>query len=266
MIDKEQLALNLKAFYESSPRNNGLPFTYEESMEKYKCILKGDPEGMHDSVENFRLSSSDEWVLRFSSSPLVSAKYLFIMWTTLASRVAVEAGLTLDESMSVLCLFTRMMDDALTLERLTELFEAIFLEYIMMVRSKRVATSTATCLHAPLQYINRHIHERITVQEVAEASMYSKRQLDRIFKKEMNMTVSGYITMQKMQRAAQYLCLTEQSIADISIMLGFSSQSHFTSLFHAAYGITPRKYRESATASSEPKREKLQIMKAPDMY
>lgn len=249
MFDYVQIEKNLMEALARAPRQNGRPFTYDDTMRKYRCIREGDLQGLHDVVKEFRDVCGSDWVRCMSSNPLTSCKYLFCIWSTVASRVAIESGVNLDVSIAVLLLFIRMVDEALTTSKIGELFEAIFLEYITLVRNQPIG-KISTPLRQALQYITLHVYEKISVHDVSTFCNYTARHLNRIFQKELCMTVSQYIFNQKMLRASQYLLLTEFSLGEISAMLSFSSQSHFTHQFREYYMDTPLRYREKGISST----------------
>ena len=49
----------------------------------------------------------------------------------------------------------------------------------------------------------------------------------------------------RMEKAAELLCTSDLSIAEISSAVGFVTQSKFTQAFKETYGILPSKYRET---------------------
>ena len=63
------------------------------------------------------------------------------------------------------------------------------------------------------------------------------------FKKEMGIGVAEYILKKRMEAARNMLRYSDMSYAEISEILAFSSQSHFTAVFKKHHGITPKEYR-----------------------
>ena len=58
------------------------------------------------------------------------------------------------------------------------------------------------------------------------------------------MGVKDYIIKAKIDTAKNILRYSDFSILDISISLGYSSQSAFTAAFRKLVGMTPKKYRD----------------------
>jgi AraC-like DNA-binding protein len=61
------------------------------------------------------------------------------------------------------------------------------------------------------------------------------------------MSVKAYINNAKVETAKQMLIQSDYSITDISLSLGFSSQSAFTACFKQYTGVTPGSYRLHGT-------------------
>ena len=57
-----------------------------------------------------------------------------------------------------------------------------------------------------------------------------------------------YIQREKMKEACSLLIYSKRTISEISNLLQFSSQSHFTDLFRKAHGCTPLAFRRTHTA------------------
>ena len=85
------------------------------------------------------------------------------------------------------------------------------------------------------------MNENLTVNSVAKYSNLSSDYLSRIFKEEMGVNLSAYITHQKLEMS-QTLLFEGYDSDNICYLLGFSSQSHYISLFKKEYGITPGEF------------------------
>ena len=93
-------------------------------------------------------------------------------------------------------------------------------------------------------YIYEHLHESITLADIAKAEGVNPSYLSKLFSKELGMGVKDYIIKAKIETSKNILRYSDFSILDISISLGYSSQSAFTSAFRKEVGMTPKKYRD----------------------
>lgn len=83
----------------------------------------------------------------------------------------------------------------------------------------------------------------MTWQEIFNLKFYSKAYTCRTFKKYTGLTLTEYITKEKIDYAATLLLNTTHSINDIMLQLNFSSPAHFIKLFKRYYGVSPSNYR-----------------------
>jgi AraC-like DNA-binding protein len=83
------------------------------------------------------------------------------------------------------------------------------------------------------------------VEDVAEHINRSRSYLMRRFKAETGMQVNAYITDCKMSEACDLLMYSHTPLSEISVYLGFSSQSYFQNVFKKQFGMTPMQYRKS---------------------
>ena len=66
----------------------------------------------------------------------------------------------------------------------------------------------------------------------------------RLFVKETGVTVNQFINDAKIRTAQNMLRFSDFPILDISVSLGYSSQSAFSSTFKKITGVTPKAYRD----------------------
>ena len=60
-----------------------------------------------------------------------------------------------------------------------------------------------------------------------------------------------YLTRYRIVQAKRLLELSEESILDIALDIGFSSGSYFGRVFHREVGVTPSAYRRGERASTQ---------------
>jgi len=100
-----------------------------------------------------------------------------------------------------------------------------------------------------LSLIEAGVGQSITVNELAERIGISRRELLRLFKKEMNNTPSQVLGERRLDRARSLILNTSLPMSMIAESVGFSSQSHLTSSYHDQFGITPAQQRREYRAA-----------------
>ena len=97
---------------------------------------------------------------------------------------------------------------------------------------------------AAIDYIERHLSEKLDLELVAEAVHYSKYYLHRIFAQTVGLTVHDYVKRRQLTEAAKLLVFSEKPIVEIAFLAGYESQQAFTDSFKAMYKKAPGQYRE----------------------
>jgi AraC family transcriptional regulator len=99
-----------------------------------------------------------------------------------------------------------------------------------------------------IEYIHVHAREPLTLGSIAGIAGVHVAHLTREFRVHHRTSIAAYVRSLRLAWAAERLGDSDRSIADIAADAGFADQSHFTRVFHAHTGRTPRQYRESLTA------------------
>jgi len=92
-----------------------------------------------------------------------------------------------------------------------------------------------------VEYIEAHIKENITAQEIAAEVGYSVYHFFRVFSLCKEMSVMEYVRSRKLSLASIEL-FAGRRIMDIALDYGFETQSGFTKAFRKAYGYSPTQY------------------------
>lgn len=95
-----------------------------------------------------------------------------------------------------------------------------------------------------LSYIHQHYAEKLTLEQIAEAAIVSKRECLRCFQNCIQTTPFAYLLDYRVQMAERLLRTTRQSITEIARSTGFTDAAYFSKTFHALRGVSPREYRK----------------------
>lgn len=94
-------------------------------------------------------------------------------------------------------------------------------------------------------YINEHLDDQISLSDVAGRLFLSPGYFAQLFKKETGKSFTEYVADCKKEQAKEMLKLTNLSIQEISLRVGFSDQRYFSRWFKSHVGITPSEYRQT---------------------
>lgn len=94
-----------------------------------------------------------------------------------------------------------------------------------------------------LEYMEKHLTEKIDVERMAQACHVSINTLERHFRKYLLLNPSEALRRKRLITAAKLLS-HEYSISEVCEKCGFGDYSYFISLFGKFYGMTPLKYQK----------------------
>src|SRR5574344_1348696 len=90
-----------------------------------------------------------------------------------------------------------------------------------------------------IQYMEDHITENITVEDVAKGVGVSSFYFQKGFAMLCGFSVSEYIRNRRLALAGNDLLVTDEKIIDIAMKYGYDSPDSFTKAFTRFHGVTP---------------------------
>lgn len=143
-----------------------------------------------------------------------------------------------DESRNLGELFP--INEGLILDRKTsELWLFRVMDYLFQKNS----VSRYPLLENIVLYMERHIKEDITLNNIIENCAISQGYLSRIFREQFQVSVMEYLHMKKIHLAKGYFYFTEDSIAEVAFRLGYNESSYFSKVFKKYENMTVRQYK-----------------------
>jgi len=105
------------------------------------------------------------------------------------------------------------------------------------------STEKADCIDSAILFMQEHINENITLNELSHRYNYSPSRFSSLFKQKTGYAPIDYFIQMKMQRASQHLGITDKSVKDIALSMGFDDPYYFSKRFTKVMGMSPTKYR-----------------------
>jgi transcriptional regulator GlxA family with amidase domain len=93
------------------------------------------------------------------------------------------------------------------------------------------------------EYIEKHTHCRITVDELAERLALGRRNLERRFKRATGNTVMEYIQRVKMEAVKKSLETSRLGVNEVMDKVGYNDPKAFRMIFKKVTGLSPLQYR-----------------------
>ncbi len=101
-----------------------------------------------------------------------------------------------------------------------------------------------------VQYIEAHITEELTTDDIANAVCISPFYFQRGFAMLCGTTVGEYIRCRRLALAGNALATTNARVIDIALRYGYDSPDSFTKAFTRFHGVTPTAVRQGALLKS----------------
>lgn len=103
------------------------------------------------------------------------------------------------------------------------------------------------------EFVHQHLSTDIRLADLARLAHLSERHFIRAFYAATGVTPYRYVIEKRLGAAVQLLHLNDgRSMAEIALLAGFNSQSHFAAAFKARYRVTPREYRRLLDRGTQP--------------
>ena len=137
--------------------------------------------------------------------------------------------------------FAILIEKATSTKELEQLQVLMIKEYCKVVREVSTEGYHGIVKQA-IEYINLNFSKELSLPFIADIINVSPSHLSKKFKKETGFTVTEFINKKRIQEAKRLLQISDHSITDIAILIGFEDPGYFTSVFRKLVGITPREY------------------------
>ena len=91
----------------------------------------------------------------------------------------------------------------------------------------------------------RHWRDPLSLDEIARMVHCSPFHLARVFRRETGLPIHQYRNQLRLRGALERMTDPRADLSGIALDVGFSSHSHLTSAFRAAFGVSPSQFRST---------------------
>lgn len=166
----------------------------------------------------------------------------YYRYATLCFKAAIDKGLHLQTAAAIFDIYISQIASLTSPQSFISMYSQLSIDYCRQI-AEIGHHANSHVVNQCLQYIERHIQDKITMDDLAKNCNFSKRTITRHFSEYFHMPAAEYILQLKLKTAAYLLENSTFSIVEISNQLSFSSQSHFSVAFKKQYHYTPQQYR-----------------------
>ncbi|BAB52560.1 transcriptional regulator [Mesorhizobium japonicum MAFF 303099] len=97
-----------------------------------------------------------------------------------------------------------------------------------------------------IEQMERNLDEPVALEDMAASNCLSRRQVERIFSKQIGRSPARYYLEMRLERAHLLIVNSQLPVVEIAMACGFISASHFSKAYRENYGMTPREARSEA--------------------
>lgn len=97
-----------------------------------------------------------------------------------------------------------------------------------------------------LAYIREHLHEGVSLKDVAQALGYSPGHLSELVREATGRPVTPWLAELRMNRAKELLAETDLGVGQVAAAVGFPDASYFSRQFRKLNGRSPLAWREAS--------------------
>ncbi|WP_245859435.1 AraC family transcriptional regulator [Spirosoma aerolatum] len=101
-------------------------------------------------------------------------------------------------------------------------------------------------LASVLQYIDSHLHDKLTVEQLATKVHLNVDYFSRLFLTIVGIRPTDYIINKRLERAQLLMTTSSMALKAVAESVGIPSIYYFSRLFKRRFGIPPGQYRETA--------------------
>lgn len=123
----------------------------------------------------------------------------------------------------------------------------LYKKRIEFERGKKEDSKTHDVASAAKDYIEKNFSDSdLSISDISEELCVNQTYLRKMFKSEMDMTLTEYITQYRMQKAKTLLTTTNDKLSAIAESVGYNDVSYFSNVFKKFYGVSPRSMSKEA--------------------
>ena len=99
-------------------------------------------------------------------------------------------------------------------------------------------------LRAAISYMEAHLAEPLSLEDLAAVAGVSKFHFARIFRDGTGVPPHTFLLRLRLRHGRRLLAVSDEPVAQIARSCGFRTAAHFTARFGREYGVTPTAYRD----------------------
>ena len=222
---------------------------YDQEKQFLSMIRNGDTKNILSAFEKL---SGPEALSDFSKETLnyYASGYGLAILKALSRKAAEESGLSVITIDEITQKYTQLSSATNNAELQKRYQIDMIVELTKAVHNHKLSLDKySPPIQRVMEYINLHLGDHISNDDLAANASMSISHLSKVFKKETGMTMTEYIALMRCKKAAGLLKKTDLPVQEISSYVGYSDNNYFVKVFKKIYDLTPSEYRKTRIVS-----------------
>ncbi|MBP3877959.1 MAG: AraC family transcriptional regulator [Lachnospiraceae bacterium] len=134
---------------------------------------------------------------------------------------------------------------------------SLLLRFLALVLRQRPQKTSST-LHSgrdyaqlTMRYLTEHYSQKVRISKIADYIGVDRSHMCKCFREEYQMSPQECLIRLRMDRAAELLVRTQETVTQIAEQCGYPDSLAFTKMFRKSYQMSPTEYRERSTGRTE---------------
>ena len=218
---------------------------YDQEKQFLSMIRNGDTKNILSAFEKM---SSPEVLSVFSKESLnyYASGYGMAILKALSRKAAEESGLSVITIDEITQKYTQLSSATNNADLQVRYQTDMIVELTKAVHNHKLSLDKySPSIQKVLEYINLHLGDHISNEDLSANANMSISHLAKVFKKETGVTMTEYIALLRCKKAANLLKKTNLPIQEISSYVGYSDNNYFVKVFKKNYDMTPTEFRKA---------------------
>ena len=173
----------------------------------------------------------------------INLRSIYVFLRNLIGRLSatmIDKGIKLEDESKE---YELAFDEILNYYTLDEVIQFIYEKMSMFSRSGEEHKGKSRKIISAINYIKEHYNEEITLNMIADKIEVTPSYLCRLFKKETDKTVNGYIEEVRLQIAKELIRNYDMKLEEVAKRVGYNNANYFSIVFTKANGYYPSEYK-----------------------
>lgn len=211
-------------------------YAHEERLLSF--VREGNEARAVEEAQFFMLTNMDQRL----SDRLFAQRSLMYSVNTLFRKAAQSIGIHPLFCDEISRQFAKRLELCSSRQQLTNMYFEMIREYCRLCSEKSTAGYSEN-IRKVMQYIQLNLGQELNPETVGAAVSFSPGYVSRLFKEEVGMPLSAFITARRVEAACTLLKRSELTVREISAYVGIADWNYFTKVFKKQMGCTPSEYR-----------------------